>query len=465
MQKKLFQTALLLLLASVYTLTLAPDITWANRGADGGDLIAAAATNGVAHPSGYPTYLLLAKLFQLLPIGTLAFRANLLSAAAGLCAAGLIFETVSARNGLRAGILSALALGLAPLVWSQALIAEVYTLHIFFVALLLYLGERKETPALLYGALFGLGAGNHLTLLLLLPLLYHQNPKILFKRLYGFALGLTIYLTLPLRAAQKPPINWENAVTLKNFWRLVSGAAYQDELFKWNAAAYAQKAKNAAALLAAQFGWLGLFAAFAGMVATPKTRFQLQLIWIALSAALFFLLYQTADAFLYLLPLLLSFSIWMGIGAARLARSLAEYSPRLPRILWLIFFAAAAIHAAQNYPLVDASKDRRAQNFGQMAMEQISPDAVVITHGDEALFTLWYFRYALRERTDFVVISAELLQHEWYQESVRAENSALILPPRFMFPEVIAAHNPQKIFCHAESSPPSKIFCAPASAP
>ena len=49
---------------AVYLASLAPGLTWANFGADGGDLIAAAATGGVAHPTGYPFYLLLARLFQ-----------------------------------------------------------------------------------------------------------------------------------------------------------------------------------------------------------------------------------------------------------------------------------------------------------------------------------------------------------------------------------------------------------------
>ncbi len=47
-------------LIAVYLFTMAPGLTWANSGADGGDLITAAATGGVAHPTGYPTFLLIA---------------------------------------------------------------------------------------------------------------------------------------------------------------------------------------------------------------------------------------------------------------------------------------------------------------------------------------------------------------------------------------------------------------------
>lgn len=65
---------LALSLMGVYLSTLAPGLTWANDGSDGGDLIAAAYTGGVAHPTGYPLYLLLARLFQFVPLGSLADR-------------------------------------------------------------------------------------------------------------------------------------------------------------------------------------------------------------------------------------------------------------------------------------------------------------------------------------------------------------------------------------------------------
>src|SRR6188768_2320149 len=66
-EKHIYRLILAVILALCYSVTMAPGLSWANGGADGGDLIAAAATNGVAHPSGYPLYLLLARVFQLIP--------------------------------------------------------------------------------------------------------------------------------------------------------------------------------------------------------------------------------------------------------------------------------------------------------------------------------------------------------------------------------------------------------------
>src|SRR5512136_2543960 len=102
---------------------MAPGLTWANGGSDGGDLITAAATGGVAHPTGYPVYLLLAKLFQLLPVSSLAFRTNLMSAVAAILAAVLIYALVTritspltGHGNWLAGLASAYAFGLSSLV-------------------------------------------------------------------------------------------------------------------------------------------------------------------------------------------------------------------------------------------------------------------------------------------------------------------------------------------------------------
>ncbi len=75
---------------AVYGLTAPAGLTWAHASADGGDLVTAARVLGVPHPSGYPTWTLLAILFDQLPLGTAAWRATLLSMVSGAtaCRAG-----------------------------------------------------------------------------------------------------------------------------------------------------------------------------------------------------------------------------------------------------------------------------------------------------------------------------------------------------------------------------------------
>jgi len=168
----------------VYLLTMANGLTWANSGADGGDLITAAATGGIAHPTGYPVYLLLARVFQLLPVGSLAYRTNLMSAAATVFAAVLIYVLVTrflshakAAHNWLPGIVAGYAFGLAPVVWSQAVITEVYALQALFVTLILFLAIYS-TPSFnaqknldrLRGGILGLAMGNHITVIFLIPI-------------------------------------------------------------------------------------------------------------------------------------------------------------------------------------------------------------------------------------------------------------------------------------------------------
>ena len=103
-------------------------------------------TLGIAHPSGYPLYTLLGKLFTLLiPFRDAAGRANLLSALCAGAAVGVLYLLAQKVAGNRAAAATATALfALSPAWWSQATIAEVYALHGLLVVLFLYLLLRWE---------------------------------------------------------------------------------------------------------------------------------------------------------------------------------------------------------------------------------------------------------------------------------------------------------------------------------
>ena len=71
----------------VYVKTLAPTVSFF----DSGELISAAHTLGVAHPPGYPLYVLLGWFFSRLPVGNVAYRLNLMSAFFASLAALMVY--------------------------------------------------------------------------------------------------------------------------------------------------------------------------------------------------------------------------------------------------------------------------------------------------------------------------------------------------------------------------------------
>ena len=98
---------------------------------------------GIAHPTGYPLYTLLGKLFTLGPWRNVGWSVNLLSAVAGALTVVLVY--LIARDLVRRrwpALLGALALAVSPILWSQSVIAEVYSLNSAFVAALLWLALR-----------------------------------------------------------------------------------------------------------------------------------------------------------------------------------------------------------------------------------------------------------------------------------------------------------------------------------
>jgi len=103
-------------------------------------------TLGIAHPTGYPLYTLLGKLFTSIPIGDAAYRVNLMSAFFAALTVAVTYLTVRMlTDHSLAAVFASLALAVSPVFWSQAVIAEVYSLNAFFAALVVYLLLRWET--------------------------------------------------------------------------------------------------------------------------------------------------------------------------------------------------------------------------------------------------------------------------------------------------------------------------------
>ena len=136
---------------AVYVRTLAPGVLYG----DSAEFQTLAATLGVAHPSGYALYLLLAKVFTRLPWENIAWRVNLLSAVMGaLALMGLYWMIRRLGGSLSGAILGAVMVGIGRTFWSQTVMAEVYTLAAATeVAVLLLLGAASGEAAVVDVAL------------------------------------------------------------------------------------------------------------------------------------------------------------------------------------------------------------------------------------------------------------------------------------------------------------------------
>lgn len=167
----------------IYYITKAPTVSfW-----DCGEFIASAYIMGIPHPPGYPMYVIIGRLFTLLPIASdIAVRVNLLSVVGGAASVWLAFWLILriiigkgdkpggfAGLGLGIGAFSgALIMGFSRTFWSNAVEAEVYTLSMFLMLLINYLAllwshgdgyRKRDNIIILISYLAWLSLGIHMT--------------------------------------------------------------------------------------------------------------------------------------------------------------------------------------------------------------------------------------------------------------------------------------------------------------
>lgn len=197
-----------LLSLALYFWTAAPNVTLL----DSGEFIVAAQHFGVPHPAGYPLWTFFTWLFQMIPWGNAAWKINLFSGVCGTLAVGLI--CLLSRGALRwilgadttwttlGALVGSLTLAVSVPMWSQATIAEVYTLHSLLVAayfLALYAWMRNPAGKIRLMFIFfllSLAFGHHQLTVTLAPLPF--LAVLLLRRRIFWDLVLACSLTIVL---------------------------------------------------------------------------------------------------------------------------------------------------------------------------------------------------------------------------------------------------------------------------
>ena len=429
-------------LLAVYAATMAPSLTWAHHGADGGDLVTAVARGSIPHPPGFPGYLLLGALFIRLPWGDPAWRLNLMSAvlaagAGGLTAmaAGIIvrlrardrgsvvaerFASGGAVLGLEPAIAAGMTLGLAPLLWSQALIAEVYALAACCAALVAVLALRGGRAWVL-GLAWGAGMGAHPVLIFLAPLVAwgawehgENHLRRLAETSLTALLGWGVMYGPVLLARAGVPSPWGDVSTFAGWWALVGGRLYHRYLFGLPLAAWPQRLLAWVGLLVRQFTPFGAVLAGLGWVHLWRAHRSL-----ALASALAFgafslyaIGYDTADSLVYLVPALPVAALWLAVGLARAAGWL---SARWRQGAWALLLLPL-LQAILFWGQMDVSHDRAAIEWAERVCQRAPSRAVLLTAQDAHTFTLWYIHDVLAKRPDVVVMDRDLWAHDPYRD-------------------------------------------------
>jgi hypothetical protein len=430
----------------VYVATLSPTV----NGGDSGELVAVAYLLGVAHPPGYPLHALLGKLLTFLPLGSVAWRVNLLSALCDAGAALLLFRAVGLLTGnLPAGLLAAGAFAFAPLVWPYAITAEVFALNNLFAAGLLYWSARALEEAAhggtplrtLYLATFwlALGLSNHHTLVFFgvpfgLLVLILAGRRLLVPRVTGaltlaVALGFLPYLYLPLAAARPAAVTWGDASTwpgfLTHFFRREYGTFRLADESVGSAGALWPRFRMfwEASARSTLFAVIPLGAA--ALTALRRTGPVRHFVGFWLVALVFYLV-----VFCYLANIRLDDALhvfmqerfwqqgfvvvaaFLGLGLAAIAQAAG---PRAGRwIGWPVAIALPVALVATNLPEMRAHANTLVRDYGEAILKAVPPRAVLLLSSDEAIGSVRYLQQVEGVRPDVHVLPIGIVPLPWF---------------------------------------------------
>ncbi|MEZ4671343.1 MAG: DUF2723 domain-containing protein [Anaerolineae bacterium] len=385
----LMALGIMLLALVIYTRVLAPDMLYG----DSGEFQTLAYEGGMTHTTGYPVYLLFARLVGFLPVGTLAWRINFASAVAAAITLGNLYLITRHFTGRGGSLFASFALLISYTFWSQSIIAEVYTPALAVISLLLLLLLRWQAVTrrvwllFLSGVILTLGVGVHLFVLLFAPSIglfvlwgivtglppERGQWKNLLVLAAGAVAGLLAFYALFAFYDSRPTPTSIFDTTMypsrdawhlteadldslpERFWLSVTGYQWRDRMLP-NDVDYGKTITIFFRTdLAREFATPTLWLAVFGL---PSAAFSRRRLFALTGSALVVtyaagLVYFPGDKYLFYLPFYLLLALFAGIGAGTLLSGIARFMPKvIPRFVpaMIVTGILLALCAAPYFP-------------------------------------------------------------------------------------------------------------------
>lgn len=452
---------------------------------DAGEFIVAAWKGGVAHPPGYPGYIILLAIFLRLPLGGLApnaeflqpiaWQANFFSAVISAFTVWIIFLILLRllRNPLMA-VGGAMLAAFSRTFWSQAGIAEVYALNALLLTWMTLIaivlseeapGSHRRLVLLRWGSVvWGLSLSNHHEAVFFAPLWLTMAATALVPPRKGrmdfppvralidpvifLLIGLLPYLYLPIAASLKPVLNWGDPSSWDNFIRVLTRADYQQikaditgdlitsmtilgAFLRWSAFQYFPYL-----LLLSIPGWAILFRKSPHRPVIWATAFSI----VAMSFV--FIVYfgkidRSSLFFLevYFIPWYLAIGVMIAYGTASLFTLGRLYSGRTKPVtvifITLLLFLGAYLGRNQNREASDMSDNLVGYIYSHDILATLPdpPEKTILVTGGDEIFLFWYWNWVEEIDRETAIVSLDALgvSRSWYWDDLQRANPELIL--------------------------------------
>ncbi len=410
-----FVGLIVLVSSLVYALTLCPTVYMG----DSGELSATAITAGIAHSPGYPLFVILGFIFsKLIPGAGSALDINLFSAFFG-CATLLLFYGMMryADCPRITACATALTFGFINPVWSQAVVARVYTLNnALMVGALwcLFAYERTGRWRMMqwYALVLGFGLANNPLSVLTVPVavcyLFTVPPcaKLRLKQIIvtpaWLLPGLTLYAYLPLRALFDPRVHWGKPGIDRSLWRYILRSEYTGRQYVQSVSDALEVIRHYLSLLPLEYTAAGCAVIALGIYISAKKSMRMTIslfLMYSLNIVLMIAHSPHTDIFFwprYVLPSFISVCVWFGFGLQHISATFLRR--RWARIavfampLWLI---------TANFHDNNRSGQYLAFDYGMFILNQLPRGAHLVSAGEDTItFSLIYLHRARGIRPD-----------------------------------------------------------------
>jgi hypothetical protein len=378
----------------VYLKTLFPGL---GGGGDSAKFQYVGSVLGTPHPPGYPLYVLVSFCFAQLPVGTLAWRINAMSAffaALTACFAFVVLRRLDVGRAIAAAV--ALALAFDQALWAFAVRAEVYTLTGALIAALVLCAARwqrtrRERDLYLMVAMFALSLGNHLTAATLAPaivifvLVTDRRAISLRTAAAACAIvlaGLCQYGYILLRTAQKSPYLEARASNLRELFDVMRATRFSNQIFAFSPRQLiVERVPELWHLSAAELSPLGLVLVVAGIVALVVRRIRLGVLLVLGAGGILFLTLNVGatDAEGFLIPAFVLTWIIIGTGLGWLAGKADAVVRHGGLAVVALAILLPSLQLARNYRANDHHRRTYEIRYFDALFHRLEPRAAIVT--------------------------------------------------------------------------------------
>lgn len=456
----------------VYFLTYPREIGFIDSGLMGG----AAVSLGIPLPTGFPSYLIIAHLFSMVPffdVTSSLYFLSILSSVANVVVVFFLIKKITLKYRTKAGdlppFIAAVSLAFSYQFWSSAINIETFALTQLCLALILFLvfwlrekfilnnfvlDKKTKRVILALSLLLGFSAGLSATIITVIPglitwVIFFRKAVLKNFKLFLASITLSlstfilIYSYLPLRATTYPYLNFGIPDNLGDIIRLITGSGFVSKTsisngyievlgFTSNFQIISQSFNHYLNMLIYQYNPLFLPVIVLGVLKLyqRKSIFYI-LISIFIADSFMGIFYITGNQENWLTISWIILSIFLGVGINYIFHYILDNKNYKKPILKYYFFIQIFIILLSLLPIfywfpkLNRSEYSLTSSYIKNLYSDIDKDSVII--GGENFFESQtaYAKEALGLRKDVLPIAGNLFyDFKWYRENI-VKNSGI----------------------------------------